>query len=453
VARSFGALLRQLRIQQGLTQSDLSGPGISASYVSLLEHGKRLPTTHVVADLAARLGVDVSELTPVTVPHQLPDEIRWRLAAAELALVNGDAAHARAEFAELVPHAGLPAVWGSARASEALGDLETALHDYVRTMQLADELEDPLRGLDARIALARCYFSTRDELRAIDVLESALELVRTCGLHGSDQHAQALSALMGCHTALNQLGEASRIAAELLDLVETGGTWRARGSAYWNAAGVADASGDMTRATVYAERAVALFSEGDDEQALARCSTACAWYWLRHPDGPHRLDDIERMLLDAHRRLEQCGTEGDLANTETELARVALLRSHPDEALAWADHALDRLGLEERSQTPDALLVRGEALWMAGDTAGAVTTADQLEMTLQSLPHTREASHTWRGLAELWRRLGRGDDAYRALETALEASSVHSSPMPPTRQPPSMSPREAPDRTEPAGSL
>jgi hypothetical protein len=53
-----------------------------------------------------------------------------------------------------------------------------------------------------------------------------------------------------------------------------------------------------------------------------------------------------------------------------------------------------------------------------------------LEMTLQSLPHTREASHTWRGLAELWRRLGRADEAYRALETALDAHSVHSSPMP-----------------------
>jgi tetratricopeptide (TPR) repeat protein len=342
-------------------------------------------------------------------------------------------------------------VWGLARASEAVGDLEAALQDYFRAIELADELEEPLRGLDARIAQARCYFSTRDELRAIEILESALELVRASGLDGSDQHVQALSALMGCQTSLNQLGEATRSATELLDLVETGGTWRARGSAYWNAAGVAEATGNMTRATAYADRAVALFSEGDDERALARCSTACAWYWLRHPEGPERLDDIERMLLDAHRRLVRCGTQGDLANTETELGRVALLRSRPEEALTWADGALERLGLEERSQTPDALLVRGEALWMAGDTAGALSTADQLEMTLQSLAHTREASHTWRGLAELWRRLGRGDEAYRALETALEASSVHSSPMPLNHQQASMNVRDAPN--QPAGSV
>ena len=430
VAQTFGALLRQLRTQRGLTQSDLAGPGISASYLSMLEHGKRKPTPHVIADLAARLGVDVSQLSPATAPEHLPDEIRWRLAAAELALANGDPAFARTEFAALVPSAGLSAAWGLARASESVGDLEAALVDYHLALELADEVDQPLRALDACIAIARCNFSTRDELRAIAVLESALERVRASGLNGSDQHAQALSALMGCHTSLNQLTPATRIATDLLALVDTGGTWRARGSAYWNAALVAEAAGDLTQATAYADRAVALLSEGDDERALARCSCACAWFWLRHPDGPNRLDDIERLLLDARRRLQQCGTAGDLANAETELGRVSLLRAQPADALAWADSALARLGLEERAQTPDALLVRGEAQWMGSDTVDATATADQLEMTLQSLPHTREAAHTWRGLAELWRRLGRTDDAFRALETALEASSVHSSPMP-----------------------
>ena len=432
MARSFGARVRELRVQRGLRQSDLTGPGISASYLSLLEHGRRQPTPRVVAELAARLGVAASDLSSTGTPPDLPDEIRWRVAGAELALVNGDAALARSEFAALVPTAGIAAVWGLARALESEGDLEAALPHYRRTSELADELDEPLRALDALIAVARCHFLSRDDLRAVAVLESALERVHADGLVGSDQHAQVLSSLMGCQTELNQVGEATRIATELLALVDDGGTWRARGSAYWNAALVAEASGDMTRATSYADRAVALFSEGDDERALARCSAACAWYWLRHPDAANRLDDIERMLVDAHRRLERCGTQGDLANAETELARVALLRSQPHDALRWADSAVARLGLEARAQTPDALLVRGEALWMAGDADAAVTTADMLEMTLQSLPHTREASHTWRGLAELWRRLGRADEAYRALETALDAHSVHSSPMPAT---------------------
>jgi transcriptional regulator with XRE-family HTH domain len=430
VPQTFGALLREVRLAHGLTQSDLTGPGISASYVSLLEHGKREPTAHVLAQLAARLGVDVADLTPVPAPAALPDETRWRLSGAELALVNGEPAYARAEFAALVQVAGLPAVWGLARSSEALGDLEAALAEFHAAADLADELHETLRALDARIALARCYFSTRDELRAIAVLETALALVHTSGLSGSDQHAQALSSLMGCHTSLGQLGEATRIAAVLLDLVESGGTWRARGSAYWNAALVAEAAGDLSAATAYADRAVALFSEGDDERSLARVSAACAWFWLRHPDGPDRLDDIERMLLDARETLQQCGTQGDIANAETELARVALLRATPDDALAWADSAIERLGLEARAQTPDALLARGEALWMSGDVAAALATADTVEMTLQSMPQTREAAHTWRGLAELWNRLDRTDQAFRALERALDAHAVHASPMP-----------------------
>ena len=52
----FGERVRQLRISQGLAQTDLAGDGLSSSYVSLLESGKRAPTVSAVAALADRLG-------------------------------------------------------------------------------------------------------------------------------------------------------------------------------------------------------------------------------------------------------------------------------------------------------------------------------------------------------------------------------------------------------------
>jgi len=431
VAREFGPVLRELRHRQGLLQSDLAGPGLSASYISMLESGKRTPTPQVVAALARRLGVDVAELAPPPEPTELPDDVRWRLAAAEMALAGGEPAFARTAFVELVSEAGLPAVWGLARADEAVGDLEAALSGYGRARDLELEAGDVTRSLEATIALARCLAQTRDELRALDALTLALQGVDEAGLTGSDQHVQALSALMGCYYSLGQFGEATRIAKDLLALVDHGGSWKARASAYWNAAGVAEAVGDMARATTYADRAVALLSEGDDERALARCTVACAWFWLRHPDAIDRLDHIEEMLTGALSRLEQCGSTVDLSYAETELARVALLRARPDVALSWADRAVARLGTDVRAQAPDALLVRAEAQWLSGDATGARASADRLEMTLLSLPDTREAALTWRSMADLWKRMGEPDAAYQALERALHAQSIHAAPVPP----------------------
>ncbi|MGO1049671.1 helix-turn-helix domain-containing protein [Crossiella sp. CA198] len=54
---SFGERLRALRTARGLTQRDLAGEGLSSSYLSRLESGQRMPTSKVVEQLAARLGV------------------------------------------------------------------------------------------------------------------------------------------------------------------------------------------------------------------------------------------------------------------------------------------------------------------------------------------------------------------------------------------------------------
>ncbi|MFF2603350.1 helix-turn-helix domain-containing protein, partial [Streptomyces californicus] len=55
----FGRRLRQLRLQQGKTQAELTGPGMSAAYLSRLESGARFPTQRAVDYLAERLGIPV----------------------------------------------------------------------------------------------------------------------------------------------------------------------------------------------------------------------------------------------------------------------------------------------------------------------------------------------------------------------------------------------------------
>lgn len=54
--------LRRLRRERGLSQRDLSAPGVSYAYVSRIEAGERMPSVRALRLLAAKLGVSVEYL-------------------------------------------------------------------------------------------------------------------------------------------------------------------------------------------------------------------------------------------------------------------------------------------------------------------------------------------------------------------------------------------------------
>ncbi|WP_238008235.1 tetratricopeptide repeat protein [Dactylosporangium sp. AC04546] len=59
----IGARILALRTSRGLTQRDLAEPNYTAAYVSSVENGHRVPSSDALAHFAARLSVDVAELT------------------------------------------------------------------------------------------------------------------------------------------------------------------------------------------------------------------------------------------------------------------------------------------------------------------------------------------------------------------------------------------------------
>ena len=360
--------------------------------------------------------------------EEMGAEDRWALAAAEMHLSRGDRESAVDAFFALRPRLGLPAAWGLARAWEAVGRLEDAAALFAGVAVEAGARGDWQLQVRALISGSRCRAEIGEDVAALDDALAARDVAVERGLSGTDEHAQALSALVGRFYTVGDLVQADRTARELLAMVDAGATWKARGSAYWNAAGVAEASGDIDTAVRYAERALALLGEGDDDRAWARCAVACAWFWMRHDAVADHLDQIERLLSDARSKLETCGTEVDLAYTETELARATLLAGRPDQAVAWAESALRRIGAEPRPETGTALLVLGEAHLARADSVSVMDAAGRLEMTLLALPPSRRAALAWRGLAALWRGVNDQDAAYRALEQALNAQAVPPSP-------------------------
>ena len=58
----IGARVKRLRLERGLSQRDLSSPGISYAYISRIEAGARTPPVKALRRIAGKLGVTVEHL-------------------------------------------------------------------------------------------------------------------------------------------------------------------------------------------------------------------------------------------------------------------------------------------------------------------------------------------------------------------------------------------------------
>ena len=130
-----GGRVRTLRTASGISQADLAASvGVSKSYLSHIEAGRRPISAALAQRLAQTLGIDVEQLTTGT-PADAHEDLRLKLAFAELSLRNGDRDLAASEFAVVLERARkLPferfvdeATWGLARSEEAAGHLERAI--------------------------------------------------------------------------------------------------------------------------------------------------------------------------------------------------------------------------------------------------------------------------------------------------------------------------------------
>lgn len=59
---SIGQRLKRLRLERGLSQRDLSSPGISYAYISRIEADARTPSVKAMRRIAGKLGVTVEHL-------------------------------------------------------------------------------------------------------------------------------------------------------------------------------------------------------------------------------------------------------------------------------------------------------------------------------------------------------------------------------------------------------
>jgi len=429
----MGQRLRQERLRQGLSQRELAVEGVSASYVSLLESGRREPTNEVVGRLAARLGIDAHVLLHGVDQVQVHRN-QMDLSFARLCLEQGDAAEAAAVLARLLATGGAgldrgrhyDARLAQALAHERLGELDVAVRSLEALRQEALRAPEELPWIPTVTALSRCYREAGDLHRAVDVAEEAIAHCDRLGLTGLDGHAQLVATAAAAYF---DRGDVTRAAAVLDELIEAtrGSDRQSRAAAYWNAALVAAEIGRHAEAAQLSERAAGLLAEGGDERSVARLKMTRAWIMLA--DDPPRPTAARELLRSALPVLVQHDSAGAVASAEVELARCELHLGRPTQARALATQALSRLGAEQPLEIARARAVLGEVGLHLGDSA-ARDDLDAAAALLETIGADRQAAGLWRRIAEARGQAGDSVGAAVAYRLALDAAGVRSSGLP-----------------------
>src|SRR5205085_5143908 len=81
--------LRRLRLDRGMSQRELAGPGVSYAYISRIEAGQRRPSVKAIRTLARKLGISAQYLETGSMTTNEEDR-EIRLADAELRLRLGE---------------------------------------------------------------------------------------------------------------------------------------------------------------------------------------------------------------------------------------------------------------------------------------------------------------------------------------------------------------------------
>jgi transcriptional regulator with XRE-family HTH domain len=97
---TVGQRLRRLRLERGLSQRELSGPGVSYAYISRIEAGERQPSVKALRKLAEKLGVspDYLETGRDTSLIELVERVQERLPVGQRLIVVDVHEQARADI-------------------------------------------------------------------------------------------------------------------------------------------------------------------------------------------------------------------------------------------------------------------------------------------------------------------------------------------------------------------
>jgi tetratricopeptide (TPR) repeat protein len=438
-ASEIGGRLRERRLACGLLQQDLASTEITASYVSLIESGKRRPSAAVLAVMAERVGSTVEYLLTGRDETEV-NKLRLELGFAEVALRNGAYGQALEGFsrilttpspADLDSDLRLHAYLGQAKALEKLGRLEAAISILNNLAEETTLAAASTQWAEVMVALCRCYRLAGDINMSVEIGERAMRRLEKLGLDMTDDHVKLGVDLVESYYRRDDLTRAHLLSARLLEHSEHSKSRDSRGIVYWNAGLVAESRGQRAEAIALVERALDLMTESDNRQHLAMLRVLRGWLLLKSDTAdPQQAKDL---FEQAKAALAELGSLPELGDCEVGLASADLRLGQFTEAQEHASRAIGILGDSSSDLAAQAHVILAEAqLLSSEDPSLGEASLREAARRLSLLPRSWKTATVYRYLGDVWNRHGNENEAMKAYQQGLTTGGA--SAMPPPRQ-------------------
>jgi tetratricopeptide (TPR) repeat protein len=422
---SVGQRLRRLRHERGLSQRDLSSPGVSYAYISRIEAGARRPSVKALRLLARKLQVSPEYLERGSDLRE-SDERELELAEAELQVRLGeDAPAAEAALARVLEQA--VASGESASANRARIGLGLAAARAGRDAEAVEYLEqalaaEPLQAAgrpDVYVTLGRAYSNLGQPRRAVELFEGCLAEVRAQEPLDPASEIRYATYLSYALTDAGESERAERLLAELAEEPLEAVDSYTRVRLFWSLGRVATREGRTLSGLAYFRRAVALLETTEDTLHLARAHVSCAWALSKSG----RAEEAGGHLELAEQLFGRKPDPADLGWLRTEQAKRAVTLGQGEQAIAHAQEALAALGTSDPGERGDATWALAEGYGLIGEVDSADAAFRQALELLAGHRPSRDCAAAYRAWAKLLRRAGRETEALDVLEQAAELAA------------------------------
>src|SRR3712207_2408273 len=391
----LGDRLRQLRINRGMTQTELAGDRFSKEYVSQIERGKTRPTSETVGWLAARLGVDETFLESGVSSGALArtDSLIARAEAAVESQRYDEGLEALKEIAQ-ADLAAAPDLEFRARLAEAWAHMYTGqvrksltLIDRARVLAESPSFSDVERA-EVLYRLGCCRVKLSSISTAVTLYTQALELAERSGLPCDRLRAHILEWRSRCYQRQRDWEAAREDVDRALELADGLNDRHTMAHVYFQASLVAERQGRWVLARSYAERAKGIYEDLNDQTNAGNLlnNLGGLTFLLGRPD------EAITYLKDAFRVALEIGNDLNAAYAVSSMAQVHLRTGEIEKAEEQARHALELLGTRQEvlEEVGNAQLVLGRSLMEQGRLDEAETVFGEADASLAKLS---SASH------------------------------------------------------------
>jgi len=405
----FGLRLRELRRQRGMSQRQLAGDLVSASYISLLESGDRMPTLDVIVHLAKILEVAPRELIgrDILSTGSVGRSDLTGLLTEALALSSVN------EHDYVTAVENLRQAWQQAQAGNdtirqftvgmrlqyllgALDDREgrVALLTQLRAMPGVADVDELQVVLATDLAAALRELGHLQQARA--AAEEALARIEHTPLVGGAPHAKLLGVLVSILVELRDFSQVESILQRLLRLADDLGGQGLQGRVYWIATLAYARLGQPEAAREYLHRAhKSLTSPGMPlRDWLKFCRTSAAV--LLEVGGS--LEDVAGWLHNADSIAERLDMPSEQKLVTALRAKYELAAGNPERARNLVDAVLaEPTGLPP-TEILQARLTRERA-------AIALGQIDEAIEGLRALAVDYEQAEIYEAAVRIWRQI------------------------------------------------